>query len=120
MKSEIKEEHIQLFLDKLNVSMQATKTKLDRIETVIWKEENRFALFWNKHFGKWCHWKWCTMTVYGKELVEKHSIRYAFQRCDLKETIYKQEQLHERLKYAIQANSSVIFEDSDYRLLSGG
>ena len=115
MKSEIKEEHIQLFLDKLNVSMQATKTKLDRIETVIWKEENRFALFWNKHFGKWY-----AMEVYDKELVAKHSIRYGFQRWDLQEAICKQEQLKERLKYAIQSNSSVVFEDSDYRLLSGG
>ena len=60
------------------------------------------------------------MQVYDKELVVKHSIRYGFQRWDLQETIYKQEQLKERLEYAIQSNSSVIFEDSDYKLLSGG
>ena len=60
------------------------------------------------------------MTVYDKELVAKNSIHYGFQRWDLQEVICKQEQLQERLKYAIQANSSVIFEDSDYRLLSGG
>ena len=115
MKSEIKVQDIELFLSRLDKALQANKVELDRIETVIWKKENSLALFWNKHFGKWC-----TMQVYDKELVAKHSIRYGLQRWDLQEAICKQEQLKERLKYAIQSNSSVVFEDSDYRLLSGG
>jgi hypothetical protein len=115
MKSEIKVQDIELFLSRLDKALQANKVELDRIETVIWKKENSLALFWNKHFGKWY-----AMEVYDKELVAKHSIRYGFQRWDLQEAICKQEQLKERLKYAIQSNSSVVFEDSDYRLLSGG
>lgn len=115
MKLEIKVQDVELFLGRLDKALQANKAELDRIETVVWKKENSFALFWNKHFGKWY-----AMTIYDKDLAVTHSIRYGFQRWDLQEIIYKQEQLKERLEYAIQSNSSVVFEDSDYKLLSRG
>lgn len=114
MKSEIKAQDINLFLQKLDEALLLNKAELDRIETVVWKKENSFALFWNKWLGM--HY---TMKVYDKELVAKNSIRYGFQRWNLQELISQQELLRARLVYAITADSFVILEDSDYRLLKG-
>ena len=114
MKSEIKAKDIALFLEKLDKALDSNKAELDRIEIVVWEKENSFALLWNKWLGM--HY---SMKVYDKELVSKNSIRYGFQRWNLQELISQQELLRERLVYAIVADSFVILEDSDYKLLKG-
>lgn len=112
MKSEVRIEHIAQFRNKLLTSLIQNKKELDNIETVVWKKENSFALWWNSKFSK--VWE---MTVYDKDVVARNSLRYGFQRIGLKSRIEKQSTLLERLDYAIRSNVGVVFEDSDYNLL---
>ena len=112
MKSEVSKEHVEQFRNKLLTCLTKHKEELDSIETVVWKKENSFALWWNSKFSKL--WE---MTVYDKDVVARNSLRYGFQRIGLKSRIEKQSTLLERLDYAIRNNVGVVFEDSDYNLL---
>ena len=112
MKSEVRIEHIAQFRNKLLTSLIQNKKELERIETVLWKEHNRFALWWNSKFHKVLE-----MPIYNKEVVSRNSLRYGLQRAELEHLIGKQSTLLERLDYAIENGASVVFEDSDYNLL---
>ena len=112
MKSGVRKEHVEQFRNNLLTSLIRCKEELNRVETVLWEKENSFALWWNSKFSK--VWE---MTIYDKEVVAAHSLRYGFQRMGLKSRIEEQSTLLERLDYAIKNDVGVVFEDSDYDLL---
>lgn len=113
MKSELRKEHVEQFRNKLLTCLTKHKEELDRIEAVLWKEHNRFALWWNSKFSKVLE-----IHIYDKDVVARNSLRYGLQRAELEHLIEKQSTLLERLDYAIKNGVSVVFEDSDYDLLN--
>lgn len=116
MKNEIHKDHLEQFKDRLLLSLQNSNGDLDFIETSLWKNANRTALWWNNLMLriKLPRFK---MTIYSKEEVVEHSVQYLLQRCEMIDAIEKKTMLLERLDYAIKNNTRVVFEDSDYSLL---